>query len=126
MRSIDPRWWPAILVGAAVLTLSLVPLQGSVLATAGSGTIAGVGVDTLLHVVDYAALAVALCYAMGVRDTPGVVIVVGLAVLVGGSVELAQAPMSTRRASWLDLLADGLGGVLGAAGWLLTRRDWLR
>lgn len=120
----NSRWWPAILVGAAVLKGSLVPLQGSDLATAGSVTIVSLGVDDLLHIVEYAAFAVGLCYAIRVRDTPGVAIVV-VAVLVGGSVELVQAAVSMRQASWLDLLADGLGAVLGAAGWLLTRRDWL-
>lgn len=115
------RWWPAVLVAGAVLVFSLVPLGGG--AAAGSGAVAGIGLDKLLHVVDYAALALALCYATRARTMGACLLAFAAAVAFGGAVELLQLPVPTRRGSLLDVAANAVGAATASAGWWLFRRE---
>ena len=110
------RWWPALLVGLVVVTLSLVPLGGGGVA---SGGVAGVGADKLLHLLDYAALAFALGYAVRARTAKTLLTVFLTAVAVGGAVELLQGPLPTRATSLADAAANTVGAALGTAGWWL-------
>jgi VanZ family protein len=64
----------------------------------------------------------------GYRSNPrGTRLAVLLALLAfGGAIELLQLLVPQRSAEWADLLADGLGIVVGALlalGWLRRRRD---
>ena len=108
------RWWPLVAVGTVVLVFSLVPLGGG---DSGSLAVAGVGVDKLLHVVDYAALSFALGYAVGRRDRTTLLAVFVAAVAVGGAVELLQGVVPTRHPSLADAAANVVGAALGTAGW---------
>lgn len=111
------HWWPTVAVGTVVLVFSLVPLGGG-----GSGglVVAGVGVDKLLHVVDYAALSFALGYGVGRRDRPTLLAVFVVVVAVGGAVELLQGLVPTRAPSLADAAANAVGAALGTAGWWLV------
>lgn len=110
------RWWPALAVATVVLVFSLVPLGG---AGGGSVAVLGVGADKLLHVVDYAVLALALAYAVRTRDPTTLLAVFIVAVLFGGVVELLQGLVPTRGASLWDAAANVIGAALGTAGWWL-------
>lgn len=43
--------------------------------------------------------------------------------LYGGAIEMLQAFTGWRVGEWLDLLADGIGLLIGAAIWLRVRRS---
>ena len=109
------RWWPAVVVAAVVLAFSLVPLG----VDPGIGAGSGVGLDKLLHVVDYAALAFALAYAVRARSARVLLAVFVVAVGFGGAVELLQGPISTRTTSVADAGANAVGAALGTASWWL-------
>lgn len=116
------RWWPAVAVGTVVLVFSLVPLGGG----GGELAVLGVGIDKLLHVVDYAALAFALGYAVRTRNPTALLAVFVAAVAVGGVIELLQGLVPTRGMSLWDAVANAAGAALGTAGWWLAgevRRD---
>jgi len=101
-----------VAVATVVLVASLVP--GS-----GGGAVALAGVDKLLHGVGYAVLAVTALVAIRARTGRASLGVVLLATVFGGIVELLQGPVPGRSASLLDLVADAVGAVVGAAGWWL-------
>lgn len=72
-------------------------------------------IDKLLHLAAYAAFAV-LCAPIwwqseNVQRTA--LITLMLLCLFGGAMELAQTLVPNREASWLDMLANSLGLVLG-------------
>lgn len=113
MRS--PRWVP-IAVALAILAASLVP--GSTSSAAG-GAVGPVGVDKLLHAVGYAVLAAVVLTALRRPTGREILAVVVLVTAFGGAVEILQAPVPGRTGSVLDLVADAVGAVLGAAGWWL-------
>jgi VanZ family protein len=113
------RWLPAA-VAFAILAASLLP--GSASGAAG-GAVGPVGVDKLLHVVGYAVLAAVALAALRRPNGREVLAVVVLVTAFGGAVELLQAPISGRSVSVLDLVADAVGAVLGAAGWWLFGGD---
>lgn len=75
--------------------------------------------DKLLHVIEYAVLAV-LCYRAFRRTarpfTAGhaVVLAIVAASLYGATDEVHQAFVPFRTATWLDWVADTIGGVIGA------------
>lgn len=107
------RWLP-VAIAATILAASLVPGGG------GGGAIGPVGVDKLLHVAGYAVLAVTTLDAMRDRTLRAVLAVVVFVTVFGGAVELLQWPVPGRRVSVLDLVADAVGAVLGAAGWWVS------
>lgn len=110
MRS---RRWLPVVVAAVILAASLVPGGG------GSSSLGPIGVDKLLHVGGYAVLAVAALVAIHARTGRGALGVVLLVTVFGGVVELLQGPVPGRSVSFLDLVADAAGAVIGAAGWWL-------
>jgi hypothetical protein len=89
----------------AVLTLAPMPAAGP----AGS--------DKAFHILAFAALAFPLPLVR-----PRMTIWVALGVIAyGGAIEVIQ-PFVGRQAEWADLLADGIGAVLGAVtGYALSR-----
>ena len=90
----------------AVLTLAPMPTGGP----AGS--------DKLYHILAFACLAFPLPL---VRLRLALWVVLGV-IAYGGAIEVIQ-PFFGRQAEWADLLADGIGAVLGAAaGYLLSGR----
>ena len=77
--------------------------------------------DKFLHLVEYAVLGL-LCYR-GLRWAAGpsvagraVMITIVVVSFYGMTDEVHQAFVPFRESSWLDWLADTLGGVIGAAG----------
>jgi VanZ family protein len=77
--------------------------------------------DKLLHLIEYAVLAV-LCYR-GFRRAAGPVVArhAVIATIVAGSIygmtdEVHQAFVPFRESSWLDWVADTAGAALGALG----------
>jgi VanZ family protein len=77
--------------------------------------------DKLLHVVEYAVLAL-LCYrafrwAAGPRIAHGAVaLAIVAASFYGMTDEVHQAFVPFRESSWLDWVADTVGAVIGAVG----------
>jgi len=90
----------------AVLTLAPMPAGGP----AGS--------DKLYHILAFACLALPLPL---VRPRLTIWVVFGV-IAYGGAIEVIQ-PFFGRQAEWADLVADGIGAVVGAAaGYLLSGR----
>ena len=81
----------------AVLTLAPIPSGGP------SGS------DKLYHILAFACLAFPLPL---VRPRLTIWVVVGV-IAYGGAIELIQ-PFFGRQAEWADLVADGIGAILGA------------
>ncbi|GAB7012078.1 VanZ family protein [Halolamina salina] len=108
----DRRWLP-IAVVAVVLAASFVPGGG------GGGTVGPVGVDKLLHVLGYAALAAASLFAIRSRTLRTMLAVLVVVTVFGGAVELLQGFVPGRTVSGLDLVADAVGAVAGVAAWRL-------
>jgi hypothetical protein len=111
---VPSRNWLPVAVGVAILAASLVPGGGG-----GGGAIGPVGVDKLLHVAGYAVLAATTLWAVRIRTAQAFLAVVAAVTLFGGVVELLQGPIPGRHVSVLDLVADAVGAVVGAAGWWL-------
>ena len=78
--------------------------------------------DKVLHALEYAILAI-LCYRAflhasgpGLADYAGVLAIVG-AILFGVSDELHQYFVPLRDADPWDLVANGVGSLIGVSGW---------
>ena len=78
--------------------------------------------DKIAHLVAWAILAGLTRWALGaeVQRTPALWVSWGLAFGYGLAIEALQAPMATRSAEALDLVADAVGALLGA--WIVGRR----
>jgi len=78
--------------------------------------------DKVLHLVEYGILG-ALCYrafrwATGPRAArQAVVLAIVAASFYGLTDEVHQSLVPLREASWLDWVADTVGGIAGALGW---------
>ncbi len=107
------RWALVVVVAGIILYYSIVPLP---LPNGGTPP----GTDTVEHGFAYFGLAGSLLYAtidseLSTRNR--VALVVAVAVLFGGGIEILQGTVVNRDASVFDLLAD-TGGALLAQGWL--------
>lgn len=111
---VSRNWLPAAVV-VVILATSLVPGGGG----SGLGAIGPVGVDKLLHVAGYAVLAATALWAGRIRTARASLGVIVAVTAFGGVVELLQGPVPGRHVSVLDLVADAVGAVAGAAGWWL-------
>lgn len=124
---VTSRWLPAVVVTGAILALSLVPLGGSgAVSSASSGSIAGVGFDKLLHVVDYAALVITFLYATRARTVRACLVAFVAAAVLGGAIELLQGPVPTRETSLLDAVANTVGAAVATGGWWFIRVNRVR
>jgi VanZ family protein len=112
---------PAVVVAGAVLVLSLVPLGGGALSSASGGGVHGVGLDKLLHVVDYATIALTLLYATRARTARACLVAFAAAAVLGGAIELLQGPIPMRDASLLDAVANAVGAAVATGGWWVRR-----
>ena len=92
--------WAFALCLAVVLILALMPPRALVPPT---------GWDKASHVLAFAVLAILGAASYPQRKTP---VLLGL-VAYGGMIELLQALTGYRSAEWRDLVADGVGVVLG-------------
>ena len=109
-------WWPAAVVAGVILIASLVPLSGGG---------ASQSPFVLAHLLGYAALAGSLAVATDGVDRPRRVRLVGVAlatVACGALVEAGQTLVPGRTYSTGDVVVNGLGAVVGVAGWLLVAR----
>jgi VanZ family protein len=70
--------------------------------------------DKLAHGGVFAALAIAIGLASGLRGWRMVLLAFGGAMLVGWLDEWHQVYLPGRQAGWDDLVADAVGGLLGA------------
>lgn len=96
-----------IALAGIIAVLTLAPLPAG-----GPG-----GSDKVYHVLAFACLAFPLPL---VRPRWTTWVILGV-VAYGGAIELIQ-PSVGRQAEWADLLADGIGAVMGAvSGWALSR-----
>lgn len=81
--------------------------------------------DKQLHFAGYAALSASLAYATARRDINArtrVLAVLLIAVAYGIAIELLQAPLPDRSFSYADMLANGLGALLGLAFFAIEAR----
>lgn len=118
-----PRWlrWVGVLGVASVIVYF--SLLETVPAPPGDSGIAQIW-DKKLHVAAYAGFALALAYATVERPSRRMVrggCVLGVAVVFGLTVEMAQGPLPMRYYSHVDLLANLLGASL-VVPWLVFER----
>ena len=78
-------------------------------------------IDKLVHLVLFASIGTLLWIAAGARR---LLIVLGIAVLLGMLDELIQWFSPGRSAEWLDLLADAIGACLGVLLCRQIARRW--
>lgn len=109
MRSSLYGWFLAASYAAVVLVLSLLPDTG------GPGRLW----DKANHFMAYAVMSfLFIRAARPERHSLGTMIAVAAGVsLFGAGVELLQSLTSTRKAEWLDALANTLGAAIGAAAY---------
>lgn len=105
-----------IAIGSAVTIVLAVIIAVLTLAPMPAG--APAGSDKLYHALAFACLAFPLPL---VRPRLAIWVVLGV-IAYGGAIEMIQ-PFFGRQAEWADLVADGIGAVVGAtAGYLLSGR----
>ena len=109
--------WVAVAACATVVVASVVRPPAAL-----GADVAGVGLDKWAHVAGTAILAVAVAAARraGGRD---LLVVAAAVVALGAAIEGVQAPLAHRTASLADAAANGVGAVLGVAGWRLAATD---
>jgi VanZ family protein len=85
------------------------------------------GADKVVHVIEYAVLAILFCRGFGVRQLGGSVsvwlLVVAICLAVGAIDEYHQRFIPGRESDLLDFSADAAGIAMGTAigAWLLKR-----
>ena len=106
MSQVSSRWILAFLACAlAVLVLALMPSPPETITT---------GWDKSNHLLAFSVLT-----GLGYKAFPRKLALVMVGLLAyGGLIEILQSLTPTRSAEWLDLLADGIGILLG---WALIR-----
>jgi len=92
-------WVVTAILAVLIAALTLMPIPSGVVS----------GSDKFHHILAFACLAFPLPF---VRPRLALWVVVGV-ISYGGVIELIQ-PAFGRTAEWLDLLADGVGAVIGA------------
>ena len=109
------RWIPALLWAGWILRGSVDPSPDPPLFEIPH-------LDKIMHFVAWAILAALLRWALGRAANLRRAFWVSWAIAFGYglAIEALQAPIATRSAEGLDLLADALGALLGA--WLVGRR----
>ncbi|PSQ18265.1 antibiotic resistance protein VanZ [Halobacteriales archaeon QS_8_69_73] len=106
--------WVTIAACATVIVASVVRPPAAL-----DADIAGVGLDKWAHVAGTAVLAVAVAAARRVEGRDLLVIAAAV-VALGAAIEGIQVPLAHRTASLADAAANGVGAVLGVAGWRLA------
>ncbi|HWA74841.1 MAG TPA: VanZ family protein [Polyangiaceae bacterium] len=108
------RALPALLYAAGIF-------YGGVIDIGPLPTVTFVATDKLLHALAFAGLAVLAFFGLGTGSLRRrQVLSVCLSTAAGGLLELIQTALPYRSGDWLDLLADAIGAVVGAAslGWV--------
>jgi VanZ family protein len=110
-----PRWIPALVWAGWILRSTLDPAPDP-------PPFEVAHLDKVAHLLAWAVLAGLCRWALGdrVQARRGLWVSWGLAFGYGLAIEALQAPIATRSAEALDLVADGVGALLGA--WLVGRR----
>ena len=109
--------WVAIAACATVIVALVVGLPAAL-----GADVAGVGLDKWGHVAGTAVLAVAVAAARRAEGRD-LLVVAAAVVALGAAIEGVQAPLAHRTASLADAAANGVGAVLGVAGWRLAATD---
>jgi VanZ family protein len=115
------RWGPVVLYTLLILAVSSIPRLNPPGAWVGS--------DKIAHGIEYAILGALVFRAVPVRGVGAFAAAFGIALGVGAIDELYQSTVPGRSTSLYDWLADGAGGLIGAAlGSLLASRGigWLQ
>mgnify|MGYP001163418855 CR=1 FL=1 len=89
----------------------------------------GMHLDKLLHFTEYFMLALLMARACAALPKPSSFMATWLlsstlVLMVGCADECYQSLVPNRSSEWLDLLADGLGGMMGSALFLWIRQSW--
>nr|WP_241175308.1 VanZ family protein [Natronolimnobius sp. AArcel1] len=124
------RWLPAGAVGALICYWSLVtappalqPLEPT--ATLTTSGVASVPGSYQRHAVAYAALTLALAYAIADRNAPAVrkaLLVFSLATGYGALMEFGQFFLPERTASMIDIAINAVGSALALSWYHLEQR----
>ena len=69
--------------------------------------------DKVVHVGLFGGLALLLCWALNASARPRAVVIVGLASVMAGLIEVVQGLLPYRSAEWWDLLAGVAGALAG-------------
>ena len=109
--------WVAVAAYATVVVASVVGPPAVL-----GADVAGVGLDKWAHVAGTAAITVAVAAARRAEGRDLLVIAAAV-VALGAAIEGVQAPLAHRTASLADAAANGVGAVLGVAGWRLAATD---
>jgi len=109
--------WVAVAACATVVVASVVRPPAAL-----GADVAGVGLDKWAHVAGTAVLAVAVAAARRAEGRD-LLVVAAAVVALGAAIEGVQAPLAHRTASLADAAANGVGAVLGVAGWRLAATD---
>lgn len=115
----DRRLWPAAGFAALLLVTSLLPVPES--GGEQLPSLLGVALDKWVHGASYGLLTVLLAWGRRTRNVAVVAALAGLAVGYGTAIELAQGLVPSRGLSGTDMLANGVGAVVGAVVWLARR-----
>ena len=110
------RW--VVIAACATVVVASVVRPPAALGTDG----AGVGLDKWAHVAGTAVLAVAVAAARR-AEARDLLVVAAAVVAFGATIEGIQASLAHRTASLADAAANGVGAVLGVAGWRLAATD---
>jgi VanZ family protein len=116
-RSTPRRYFPAIAFAALLLVVSLLPAPET-----GGPTLAplGISLDKWVHAGSYGVLTGLLVWARRSRDVAVVAALAAVAVGYGIGIELLQGTVPSRSLSGADVVANAVGAVAGAAGWLVA------
>lgn len=82
-----------------------------------SSTVLGLPVTAYLHVLGYAVLSAALCYAMLADDRRALLLAALVATTYGGLLELLQGTLPHRTTAAADGLLNAIGACAGVVVW---------
>ncbi|WP_143423130.1 VanZ family protein [Halegenticoccus soli] len=105
------RW---VVVGCLAVGLLVASVISSPAGAATGGPLGLVGLDKWLHALGYGALAAAIAAAGSGRGPRAALLAALAALCYGVAVEAVQAFVPARRVDAADVVANGVGAVVGA------------
>lgn len=108
----------AVYAGCVLVASVIDPPSGSLDA---AGPLGLVGFDTWIHVLAYSILGAGVAVALGSRRRRAALVAVLVATAFGVGIEFVQTTLPARSFDPLDMVANGLGAIVGVACWRLGR-----